>query len=66
MDEKAIEVLRVEIARLDIQPGEILLVRVPEAALKRAAAYLEAIVPRDVRVLVTPYEAEFSVIAAPD
>lgn len=66
MDEKVIEVLRVEITRLDIQPGEILLVRVPEAALKNASTYIEAILPHGVRFLVAPYEAEFSVIAASD
>jgi hypothetical protein len=64
MDEKAPEVLRIEIARLDVQPGETLLVRVPEAHLMNAERYIREAVPRGVKVLVAPFEAEFSVISA--
>lgn len=70
MDEKAIEVLKVEITRLEVQSGETLLVRVPddllglhETAMRIHDSILPAL-PRGVRLLVAPLSAEFSVIAS--
>lgn len=66
MDE-TIEVLRIEIARLDVQPGETLLVRVPVDRMQNIN--MDAInqcAPPGVRVVVAPKSIDFSVIAASD
>ena len=65
MNETAIEVLRIEIMRLDVQPGEMLLVRIPpELDAQHVSQVTRAFVPDDVRVLVAPLGVEFSVIAS--
>jgi hypothetical protein len=65
MNETAIEVLRIEIMRLDVQPGETLLIRIPpELNESHVSEVTQLCVPRGVRVLVAPRDVEFSVIAS--
>lgn len=64
---RAIEVLRIEVAKLALQPGEVLLVKVPlsmqaEATWRRLNEGLAGIFP-DNKVLLATQDIEFSVAA---
>jgi hypothetical protein len=68
VDNPAAEVFRIEIARLDIQRGELLLVQIPDKdysdeVAARISATVQPALPSGVRLLVAPKSAEFSVIS---
>jgi hypothetical protein len=59
-------VLRVEVAKLELQPGDVLLCQLPERAsadeMQRIGAALRQLAPDGVRCAVVDGGAEFSVV----
>jgi hypothetical protein len=65
MDEKTIEVLRIEIAKLEVGPGQCLLVSgVKQEDCPRATAALQQCLPAGVKIIFAPPDVYFSVITA--
>lgn len=65
---RAVEVVRLEVAKLALKPGEVLLVRVPHsmeasAVWKRLNEYLAEAFP-DNKVLLATQDIEFSIVEA--
>jgi hypothetical protein len=66
---RAVEVLTLSVAKLALQPGEVLLVKVPASmedagVWKRMNEHLARTFPNN-KVLLATQDIEFSVIAAP-
>jgi NAD(P)H-hydrate repair Nnr-like enzyme with NAD(P)H-hydrate dehydratase domain len=64
------EIAKVEIAKLDLRPGNILLVKFPDGwSMDQAnefAGYIRALIPSWAHVVLAPHDAEFSIISQID
>jgi sRNA-binding protein len=61
-----LQITEIQIAKLDVKPGETLLVQVPQdatrAQMQRLQNTVRVSVPRGVRILVTTENVKFSVV----
>ena len=65
MEDKHVEVLRFEIAKLEIQPGDVLVLRVSHGLSEDAFAAIRSLFEkRNVQILVIPKETDLSVVRA--